>query len=211
MVTHNRPNWLDNPDTLIKQHRNDDPTRLLAEYRHNVNAILLRPHARRFLAEGGLLWRIALAFSPPTLYSKALAGPSSTATIFGRRSTPISGNLVDDLLMPSEVAALLGMTTTQQSVWPPLDLFKEGQHYNGEWSEDNEEWFGKHIERIVSGNPSALHSQKLWKSQFRRRNITGIPDYALIGSPAHAASTQATLLNMYPGLWSSYNPTDISK
>ena len=103
---------------------------------------------------------------PATLYSKALAGPSSTAMVFGCCSTPMSGNLINNLLMPSEVAALLGMTTTQQSVWPPLDLFKEGQHYNGKWSEDNEEWFVKQIEHIVSGDPSALHLQKLWKSQF---------------------------------------------
>jgi hypothetical protein len=209
MVTHNRPNWLDNPDTLIKQHRNDDASRILAEYRHNVTAVLQRPHARRFLAEGGLLWRIALAFGPPTLFLEAFAGPSSTATVFGRRSAPMSGNLVDDLLMPSEVGILLGMTSNQQSVWPPLDLFKEGQHFNGEWSTDNEGWFVKQIERIASGNASALHTQKRWKSQFRRRNITDIPDCALIGSAAHAASTKATLVTTYPNLWDSYNTTDM--
>jgi hypothetical protein len=48
-------------------------------------------------------------------------------------------------------------------MWPPL--FKEGQHFNGEWSTDNEEWFINHIEHILSGNASALHSQKQWKSQ----------------------------------------------
>jgi hypothetical protein len=111
--------------------------------------------------------------------------------------------------MPSEVAALLGMTSNQQSVWPPLDLFKEGQHFNGEWSADNEEWFLKQVDRIVSGNASALHSQKLWKSQFRRRNITDIPESALVGSTAHAASTKATLLNTYSNLWDSYHTTDI--
>ena len=120
-----------------------------------------------------------------------------------------SGNLVDDLLMPSEVSTLLEMSSNQQSVWPPLDLFKEGQLFNREWSADNEEWFIKHIERILSGNTSTLHSQKQWKSQFHRRNIVGIPDCALIGSRAHAVNTKAVLLTTYPSLWDSYNPMDI--
>ena len=101
--------------------------------------VLQRPHVRRFLTAGDLLWRIAIAFGPATLYAKALAGPSSTAMLYGRRSPPIQGNLVDDLLMPTEVTALLGVTTLHQSFWPPLELFRDSQHFNGKWSPANEE------------------------------------------------------------------------
>ena len=59
--------------------------------------------------------------------------------LYGRRSPPIQGNLVDDLLMPTEVMALLGVTTLHQSFWPPLELFQDSQHFNGKWSPANKE------------------------------------------------------------------------
>jgi hypothetical protein len=75
-----------------------------------------------FLTAGDLLWRIAIAFGPATLYTDALAGPSSTATLYGHCSPPVQRNLVDDLLMPMEITALLSVTMLHQSFWPPLEL-----------------------------------------------------------------------------------------
>jgi hypothetical protein len=203
----NRPAWLDNTDPAIRQARNETSNRrILEEYRRNVTGVLHRPHARRFLAEGGLLWRIAIAFGPPSLYTEALAGPSPTVTIYGRRS--FSGSHVDDLLMPTEIALLLGTTDKQQSFWPPVDLFQNSQHFNGEWSAANEEWFRRQLQRINSGDISALHAHKQWKTHFRRKPVD-VPSAALGGTPAHAQDTLNTLLSLYPDVWDSYNATNI--
>ena len=117
-------------------------------YLHNVTAVLQRPHARRFLVAGDLLWRIAITFGPATLYTEALAGPSLTASIYRRHSPLVQDNLVDDL-MPTEVTALLGVTTLNQSFWPPLEMFRTSQHFNGEWSPANEGYIGPHSTKTV--------------------------------------------------------------
>ena len=111
-------------DALIPQDRQEATNScILQDYLRGVTAVLQRPHAHRFLTAGDLLWRIAIAFGPATLYVEALTGSSSTATLYRHHSPPVQGNLVDDLLMPTEVTALLGVTTLHQSLWPPLELF----------------------------------------------------------------------------------------
>jgi hypothetical protein len=78
----------------------------------------------------------------------------------------MQNHLVDDLLMPTEITALLGVTELHQSFWPPLELFRDSQHFNGKWSSANEEWFDRHARKILAGDASALTPQKQWKTHF---------------------------------------------
>jgi hypothetical protein len=212
LPNYNRPSWLDNVDTPIPQDRREAAnSRILQEYLHSVTAVLQRPHAHRFLTAGDLLWRIAIAFGPATLYTDALVGPSSTATLYGRRSPPVQGNLVDDLLMPTEITALLGVTTLHQSFWPPLELFRDSQHFNSEWSPANEEWYDRHAKKIWAGDLSTLTPQKQWKTHFRRRGAKDLPALAIVGTTDHAQSSQDTLLSSYPDIWNSYDTIDIAR
>jgi hypothetical protein len=212
LPNYNRPSWLDNSDALIPQGRREPAnTRILQDYLRNVTAVLQRPHARRFLTTGDLLWRIAIAFGPATLYADALTGPSSTASVYGRHSPPVQNNLVDDLLMPTEITTLLGVTELNQSFWPPLELFRDSQHFNGEWSPTNEEWFDRHARKILAGDASALTPQKQWKTHFRRRGTRELPALAIVGTMDHAQSSQDTLLSSFPDIWDSYNAIDIAR
>ena len=194
------------------------PHRLLKRGSTSPRSIILiagsshskRINAHCFLTAGDLLWRIAIAFGPATLYVEALAGPSSTATLYRHCSPPIQGNLVDNLLMPTEVMALLGVTTLHQSFWPPLELFRDSQHFNGEWSPANEEWFDQHVRKIGAGDLSTLTPQKQWKTHFRRHcRAKDLPALAVVGTLDHTQSSQDTLLSSYPDIWDSYDVIDI--
>jgi hypothetical protein len=212
LPNYNHPSWLDNADAPIPQDRCKAANScILQEYLRSVTAVLQRPHTHHFLTAGDLLWRIAIAFSPATLYADALVGPSSTATLYGRRSPPVQGNPIDDLLMPTEIMALLGITTLHQSFWPPLELFQDRQHFNGEWSPANKEWFNQHTKKIWAGDLSTLTPQKQWKTHFRRRGAKDLPTLAIVGTVDHAQSSQDALLSSYPGTWNSYDAIDIAR
>lgn len=92
-----------------------DTASLCQAYLAVVTNMLQRPHARRFLAEGGLLWRIALQYGPIDLYTAALLGPSSTATVYGRKYI---AEWTEDILNDRKVGALVGNTLRSGSFWP---------------------------------------------------------------------------------------------
>ena len=112
--------------------------------------------------------------------------------------------------MLTEITTLLGVTSNQQSFWPPLDLFRNGHHFNGEWSAQNETWFQRQAQRILSGDTSALQPHKQWKVDFRRQGAADVPPDALIGMADHARSTMGALLSSYPDVWDSYRAVNPS-
>ena len=116
--------------------------------------------------DSNLLWQIAITFSLTTLYADTLTDPSLMASVYGCHSPPMQNNLVDNLLMPTEITTPLGITVLHQSFWPPLELFWDSQHFNGEWSPANEEWFNHHTKKILAGDISALTPQKQWETHF---------------------------------------------
>ena len=134
-------------------------------------------------------------------------GPSSTALVYGRHSPLVQNNLVDNFLMPTETTTLLGVTALHQSFWPPLELFWDSQHFNGEWSPANEDWFDCHTKKILAGDVSALTPQKQWKTHFHRRGTRDLPALAIVGTGDHAQSLQDALLSSFPDVWDSYNAT----
>jgi hypothetical protein len=148
---------------------------------------------------------------PATLYADGLAGLSSTASVYGCHSPPVQDNFVDDLLMPTEVTALLGVTVLNQSFWPPLELFRDSQHFNGEWSPANEEWFDRTQKKIFAGDASTLTSQKQWKTHFWRRGTRELPSLAVVGTADHTQSSQDALLSSFPDIWDSYNAVDVAR
>ncbi|KAG1883314.1 hypothetical protein F4604DRAFT_1920517 [Suillus subluteus] len=79
-------------------------------YTARVRELLCLPFARRFLTQGGILWRIALQFGPNTLVQEALVGPSSAVTLW--RSGESVGNLWDDFITPEEINTLLGRSSS---------------------------------------------------------------------------------------------------
>jgi hypothetical protein len=121
----------------------------------------------------------------------------------------VQDNLVDDLLMPTEVTALLGVTTLNQSFWPPLEMFWTSQHFNSEWSPANEEWFDRQVRKILAGDTSALTLQKQWMTHFHRRGIQELPALAMVVTEDHAQSSQDVLLASFPDIWDTYNATNI--
>ncbi|KAH7918382.1 hypothetical protein BV22DRAFT_1051765 [Leucogyrophana mollusca] len=76
------------------------------EYLSKVMTLLLQPHARWLLTMGGLLWRIALEYGPPTLYQAALAGPSIDTTLYNLGEyLPDSGE-TDNIMSETEIEVL---------------------------------------------------------------------------------------------------------
>src|ERR1700736_6478327 len=90
-----------------------------------------------------ILQQYDLAFPPPLRWDSPHTWRSYPPN--GRHFPLVQDNLVNDLLMPTEVTALLGVTTLNQSFWPPLELFRTSQHFNSKWSPANEEWFNRQV------------------------------------------------------------------
>lgn len=135
-------------------------------YTARVRELLCLPFARRFLTQGGILWRIALQFGPNTLVQEALAGPSSAVTLW--RSGKSVGNLWDDFVTPEEINTLLGRSSSgSESCWPPNDVWDSCKKWKGFWSDADEAWFQLHLANLSSGNLQAPKSRRTWKTCFR--------------------------------------------
>ena len=114
-------------------------------------------------------------------------------------------NLVDDLLMPTEVTALLGVTTLNQSFWPPLEMFRTSQRR----MEPGQQRMVQSSSEEDSGRGYISTLQKQWRTHFRRRGIQEQPTLAMVGTKDHTQSSQDVLLASFLDIWDAYNATDI--
>lgn len=176
-----RPAWLSQRKAPLDD-RSGEAALLCCRYLAAVTNVLQCPHTRRYLAEGGILWRLAIQYGQWDLYSSAFTGPSSTATVYGRASM---GAWRDDLLEDHETAMLLGVTFHSGFFWPQPTVINEGVYATGEWTEENETWFTNRATQIAQGiaRPKGMQG---WQSQFWRS--TGNID-----STSHAAAALAEI------------------
>jgi hypothetical protein len=132
------------------------PQILNENYLLAVKDLLSRENARGYIERGGLLWRIALEFGPPELWSDTFKGPSSRVVRF------FEGEYIcheDDWIceepLAREVDLLVGtiwLSSTddkiRKSIFPPLEIFESSMHWNGVWTHQNEIWFKSLVIRL---------------------------------------------------------------
>lgn len=207
------PVWLTYPDALIQQGCNKGTASELRDmciqYRRLVAEVLSRPHARRFLTAGGLLWRIAREYGPPDLFRRALQGPSATVTIYGRSDIDRIHKDVDDLLIATEIDVLLGRTTNSNSFWPSPEIYEGSPRYNGEWSAENEAWFVRHADLIENSGVGSLKSSQAWKNDIRPHTATKRILCSTVGSQAHAHDVCVQLQGLFPCFWAHWDFTTL--
>ncbi|KAG2354421.1 hypothetical protein BDR07DRAFT_1494636 [Suillus spraguei] len=135
-------------------------------YMLRVTELLQKPFARRFLSLGGILWRLALQFGPADLIARALAGPSSYATVW--QSGDISDGHCDDIATAAEIGILLGRNFSGTvTCWPPYDLWNASIQWKGSWSNDNESWFQSQLSRLSASHPDAPQNRQEWRKKFQ--------------------------------------------
>ncbi|KAG2030460.1 hypothetical protein BDR03DRAFT_1017098 [Suillus americanus] len=160
---------------------------VLDAYVRQVERLLCYPHARRFITMGGLVWRIALHYGPPGLFSAALSPPSTDAALhlhFDR-----FGSEIDDRVTDGEIDLLLGITD-RGSIWPTPDLWRRWQKWQGEWSEDLERWFQERITAMASRPQSSLLTHAQWKSSIRRHTLVALEDASTIPTRLYHSSPE---------------------
>jgi hypothetical protein len=126
-------------------------------YLSNVQAVLSHPHAHKFLERGGLIWRIVLHYSP-AVCTRAFVGPSPAAA-------HNSGH--NEVITPSEIQTLLGVTTNNNSFWPYPEWYEMSSRYNGEWTLANETWFINHVQDIEYARDGCLRAGRAWQNTIR--------------------------------------------
>jgi hypothetical protein len=135
-------------------------------YKRNVEELLGRPYARRFLSLGGIFWRLALQFGPADLIDCALAGPSSDVTEWA--SGDMLDGFCDDMVTPADKGILLGRSLRgSETCWPPWDLWDTSTEWTGHWSDDNESWFQSHLSNLSHGRLNAPKSRQAWRKLFK--------------------------------------------
>ncbi|KAH7918335.1 hypothetical protein BV22DRAFT_1134670 [Leucogyrophana mollusca] len=183
-----KPTYLQTTDAVMSK---KDLAEACTEYLSTVTMVLMRPHARRLLTMGGLLWRIALEYGPPTLYHAALAGPSIDTTLYNSGEyLPESGE-TDDTVSETEIEVLLGGlegATTRQRLylWPSLEMFENSGRWTGEWSARNESWFKSRTALIAGRSPAAFQSRKAWRKAFKSLSHDTLSNGSVVGTASHA-------------------------
>lgn len=173
------------------------------KYISQVQTLLQSPHATRFLLEGGLIWRLAIAYGPPGMYPRNDTEQST--------STPNQGDMVltdwvSGPLFEHEIDTLLGkISDSNHTIYPPFDLFSTSHFFHGEWTADIETWFLNWSQQIED---AALHpddhdfepkSPRQWKNQFSRKaGLKDVPAKLWIGTSEHAAQLLCDLAEAYP-------------
>ncbi|KAH7905688.1 hypothetical protein BJ138DRAFT_1118245 [Hygrophoropsis aurantiaca] len=169
------------------------PAEACAEYLLRASTLMMRPHARRFLTMGGLLWRIALEFGPPGLYQAALAGPSIDTTFYNAGEyLPATGE-TDDTVSDEEVDVLLGGYDgpgyrQRLSLWPPLKMLTDSGRWTGEWTETNETWFAGRVALIRAKSLLAFQSYKTWKQAVKALSAATLANEETVNTVAHTTA-----------------------
>ncbi|KZV89376.1 hypothetical protein EXIGLDRAFT_700064 [Exidia glandulosa HHB12029] len=130
-----------------------------------------RPHARAFLLEGGLSWRIARVFLDEV---DAMAGPSTNARQLGSPAIAdigfSSGNGYDDFISEEEREILMGRVNDQFIFPNPRDFRSSHATWDGVWTEEDEAWFIDHLRYFIDGDP--IFSQQRWRARIRADGAT---------------------------------------
>jgi hypothetical protein len=155
-----------------------------SKYERNVNTLLERPYARRFLTMGGILWRLALQFGPSTIITHALSGPSLDATVW-RQGDISQGGGWDDSVTMADIGILIGQSPDGAgSCWPPHDVWFTSSRWKGFWLESDEIWFQSHLANLSSANLKAPKNCKEWKQFFHSKLTTAGARLSTPGSEA---------------------------
>jgi hypothetical protein len=173
---------------------------MVKQYYDNVREVLSRPHARRYLGCGGLLWRITREYSPD-LYTDALLGPSITAMLCGRAEMNEDSTYYTDKVMDEEVKMLLGFTSNSNSFWPLPEWYEHSSRYNGEWTAANEAWFVQQAARIRMGREGCLRSGRFWQTNIRKYSFEVLSNPATEGTTAHAVACCSHLSLQWTDIW----------
>ncbi|KAI0054394.1 hypothetical protein BV25DRAFT_1817124 [Artomyces pyxidatus] len=156
--------------------------------------ILSRPHARRFVVRGGILWRLALEYGGVALLEEALEGPSPIARAFGLGSRWLyPEKSVGDRFFGEEVMDVVG-ARGDRSLWPLPDVFESSMAWRGEWSDHNELWFQRRLRLMAQGAAQFLRAsawQRELRSDMRAEDRLGEDG---VGSLTHAG----ILLGQHP-------------
>lgn len=187
-----------------------DDGNICQSYISSVRALLRSPHPRRFLAEGGLIWRLAIAYGPPDLYSSGVPDPSTPATLH-----EISlENWANIQPANHEIDVMIGkMPKSNSTFWPPGDIFNNSHFFHGEWTPENEVWFVEWFDAIAEGASQSEgnfkpKSTRQWNTQFRRKGgASNVSPELLVGTPSHADHLLAELAGAYPDVVKSMSET----
>ncbi|KAH7908631.1 hypothetical protein BJ138DRAFT_1103346 [Hygrophoropsis aurantiaca] len=187
-LTRGKPAYLNSTDVIMTAR---DASEACAEYLQRVTSLLMRPHARRFLTLGGLLWRIALEFGPPGLYQAALAGPSTDVTVYNAGEYLATAGETDDVVSDDEIEILLGaldgpLWRQRLYLWPFPAFVTDSGRWTGEWTEQNESWFTTRLALIRSRSPSAFLSRKAWRSAVKPLSAATLANEGTVNTVAHA-------------------------
>ncbi|KAG2030102.1 hypothetical protein BDR03DRAFT_1017516 [Suillus americanus] len=175
-----RPTYLDAKLPLLDRTDSD----VLNKYEDRVKSFLRLPFARRVFTKGGLLWRLAVHYGPDDLFLSALSGPSTDASI--HRNIDCNGTDIDDTLMEDHINLLIGLTSDNHSLWPPLNFFEIYQSWQGEWSPFWETWFMEHIAAINNRSKRVFIHRSDWSKKPRRHTAISYTKESTPGTEAHA-------------------------
>lgn len=175
-----RPAYLDAKLPLLDRMHSD----VLNKYEDRVESFLRLPFARRVFTKGGLLWRLAVHYGPDDLFSSALSGPSTDASI--HRNVDCNGTDIDDAMTEDHINLLIGLTSDNHSLWPPLKFFQIYQLWEGEWSPTWETWFMERIAAIHNRSKAVFIHRSGWTKKPRRHTAVAYAKESTPGTEAHA-------------------------
>ena len=93
---------------------------------------------------------------------------------------------------------LIGLTTNNSCLWPYPVWYEYSDKYNGEWTEANEGWFLKHVDRIQGCTDGSLQSGRDWQKAIRGHTDEQAASSTVIGTVAHARAICGKLVMEYP-------------
>lgn len=135
-----------------------DPTqdkhKFFQQWAATVTDIMRHPHARAYLFEGGLLWRLALEFGPEDLIKKALSGPSEAVTSFGIGLWDTAAQMVCDICPLYKLDVVLGRINGKSDVWwlPKPDIWETNHPaWTGIWNDEQEKTFQSLLHNMRNG------------------------------------------------------------
>lgn len=144
------------------------------DYELSVIELLNRPHAPAFLYEGGLLARIAKHYSSRNLPARAMKGPSAAITLHGAGYFIPERSTRREHVTDFEKLVLIGQSNPTghkkeaHFIFPPPQIFNERfLRFDGQWTEDCEEWIQIRFDRIEN---NVLDAKTIgeWVAELRR-------------------------------------------
>ncbi|KAG2337146.1 hypothetical protein BDR05DRAFT_1005283 [Suillus weaverae] len=187
-----RPAHLNATVPLLNRMHSD----VLNIYEDRVKSFLRLPFARRVFTKGGLLWRVAVHYGPDDLFLSALSGPSTDASI--HRNVDCNGTDIDDTMTEDHINLLIGLTSDNHSLWPPLKFFEIYQLWEGEWSPTWETWFMERIAAIHSRSRLAFIHRAEWSKKPRRHTAIAYTKESTAGTEAHARRVCEQVDQLHP-------------